>query len=284
MSLQDNGCPVFEVEEDVKDLRDIERSIIKKYRKPLWSKFIKAIKDYELIEPNDRIAVAISGGKDSLLLAKLLQELNRHGKFEFDLEFIAMDPGYHPQIRSLLEKNCHALGIPVQIYSCEIFEVADRIAKDYPCYICARMRRGSLYAKAQELDCNKLALGHHFNDVIETILLNLLMAGSFQTMMPKLHSDNFENMQIIRPLYRVEEQHIIQWMRYTGLMPLNCACMVASKKIGSTRNQIKDLIEQLKEMNPDVDRSIFKASQNVNLDRLLGHIHGGEAHFFTEDY
>lgn len=283
--LATNGCNVFITTEEKKDLQIIEKSIIKRYRKDIWSKFIKAIREYDLIQNGDKIAVAISGGKDSLLLAKLFQELKKNGKDNFELEFIAMDPGYHKEIRVLLEENCKYLNIPVHIYDADIFEVADRIADDYPCYICARMRRGSLYAKAKELGCNKLALGHHFNDIIETNLMNILCAGNFKTMMPKLRAQNFENMEIIRPLYYVKEEAIIRWMNFTGLMPLNCACMVAAKKIGSTRVRIKELIEQLeKDGFTNVDINIFRAAENIDLDRVLGYAKDGEKINFLDNY
>lgn len=283
--LAANGCDIFITTEEKKDLLTIEKSIIKRYRKDIWSKFIKAVREYNLIENGDKIAVAISGGKDSLLLAKLFQELKKNGKDNFELEFIAMDPGYHKEIRILLEENCKYLNIPVHIYNADIFEVADRIADDYPCYICARMRRGSLYAKAKELGCNKLALGHHFNDIIETNLMNILCAGNFKTMMPKLKSQNFENMEIIRPLYFIKEEAIIRWMNFTGLMPLNCACMVAAKKIGSTRVRIKELIEQLeKDGFTNVDINIFRAAENVDLDRILGYAKDGEKINFLDNY
>ena len=266
------------------DLKDIERSLIKTYRKHIWSKFIKAIKEYQLIEDGDKIAVAISGGKDSLLLAKLFQELEKHGNQNFQLEFIAMDPGYHPEIRSLLEENCDYLGIPVHIYKTDVFQVADRIAGDYPCYMCARMRRGALYSKAQELGCNKLALGHHFNDVIETTMLNLLCAGNFKTMMPKLKAQNFENMELIRPLYLVEEEYIKRFIQRSGIMPLNCACMVAAKKIGNKRFEIKDLIESLKENFQNVDMSIFRAAENVNMKGILAWEEEGKKISFLDIY
>ena len=252
------GCPRIIPEEEKKTLEEIERSLVKKYRKPIWSKFIKAIKEYKLVEEGDRIAVAISGGKDSLLMAKLFQELQKHGQTKFELEFIAMDPGYHPQIRELLEENCQHLNIPVHIYESRIFEIIDEKAKDYPCYLCARMRRGSLYNKARELGCNKLALGHHYNDVIETTMLNVLYAGNFKTMLPKLQADNFEGIELIRPLYLVEEEHIKRFIRYTGLWPLNCACMVAAEKIGNKRHEIKDMIAELNKNFKDVDKTIFK--------------------------
>ena len=263
---------------------DIERSIIKTYRKHVWSKFIKAIKEYNLIEDGDRIAVAISGGKDSLLMAKLFQELHKNGKRNFEVEFIAMDPGYHPDIRELLEENCKFLGIPVHIYDADIFKVADKIANDYPCYMCARMRRGSLYGKAKELGCNKLALGHHFNDVTETTMLNLLCAGSFKTMLPKLKAQNFENMELIRPLYLIEEKYIQRFIQNSGVWPLNCACMVAAKKIGNKRNEIKELIEGLRKSFNNVDASIFSAAENVSMDAILGWNKQGIKHSFLDEY
>ncbi len=282
--LAGEGCEILAPFNDRKPLRDIERSIIKTYRKHIWSKFIKAIKEYDLIQDGDKIAVAISGGKDSLLMAKLFQELNKHGNQNFQLEFIAMDPGYHPEIRELLEENCEYLNIPVHIYETDVFKVADRIAGDYPCYMCARMRRGALYGKAKELGCNKLALGHHFNDVIETIMLNLLCAGSFKTMMPKLKAQNFENMELIRPLYLIEEEYIKRFIQNSGIWPLNCACMVAAKKIGNKRFEIKDLIETLKESFQNVDISIFRAAENVNIDAIIGWEKEGEKHSFLDEY
>ena len=282
--LSGEGCEILAPFNDRKPLKEIERSIIKTYRKHIWSKFIKGIKEYDLIQDGDRIAVAISGGKDSLLMAKLFQELNRHGDQNFELEFIAMDPGYHPEIRKLLEENCEYLNIPVHIYKTDVFKVADKIAGNYPCYMCARMRRGALYGKAQELGCNKLALGHHFNDVIETIMLNLLCAGSFKTMMPKLKAKNFENMELIRPLYLVEEEYIKRFIQNSGIWPLNCACMVAAKKIGNKRFEIKDLIEELKKNFQNVDMSIFRAAENVNIDAIIGWEKDGEKHLFLDEY
>lgn len=278
------GCEILVPFNDRKPLEDIERSIIKTYRKYVWSKFIKAIKEYNLIEDGDRIAVAISGGKDSLLMAKLFQELHKNGKRNFEVEFIAMDPGYHPDIRELLEDNCKYLGIPVHIYDADIFKVADKIANDYPCYMCARMRRGSLYGKAKELGCNKLALGHHFNDVTETTMLNLLCAGSFKTMLPKLKAQNFENMELIRPLYLIEEKYIQRFIRNSGVWPLNCACMVAAKKIGNKRNEIKELIEGLRKSFNNVDASIFRAAENVSMDAILGWNKEGIKHSFLDEY
>ncbi len=284
LGLAGQGCDILVPFNDRKPLADIERSVIKTYRKHIWSKFIKAIKEYELIQDGDKIAVAISGGKDSLLMAKLFQELQKHGNRNFELEFIAMDPGYHSEIRELLIDNCKYLEIPVQIYEANIFEVADKIAKDYPCYMCARMRRGALYGKAKELGCNKLALGHHFNDVIETTMLNLLCAGNFKTMLPKLKAENFENMELIRPLYLIEETYIERFIQNSGIWPLNCACMVAAKKIGNKRHEIKALIEELKGSFNNVDMSIFRAAENVNMDQILGWEIDREKHSFLDEY
>jgi tRNA 2-thiocytidine biosynthesis protein TtcA len=278
------GCEILVPFNERKPLEEIERSLIKTYRKTVWSKFIKAIKDYKLVEEGDKIAVGISGGKDSLILAKLFQELKRHGQMKFEVEFIAMDPGYHPQVKELLIDNCNYLNIPIHLYESGIFNVVDNIAKDYPCYMCARMRRGSLYAKAQELGCNKLALGHHFNDVIETTMLNVLYAGNFKTMMPKLKATNFKGLELIRPLYYVEEQYIQRFTQNSGIWPLNCACMVAAKKIGNKRYEIKDMIKNIKEDFKDVDKSIFRAAQNVNMEAILGWEKDGEKHSFLDEY
>jgi tRNA(Ile)-lysidine synthase TilS/MesJ len=282
--IKGNGCEILVPFNDRKPLADIEKSIIKTYRKHIWAKFIKSINEYKLIEDGDKIAVAISGGKDSLLLAKLFQELYKNGQRNFELEFIAMDPGYHPEIRQLLEENCKYLEIPVLIYDANIFDVANEIASDYPCYMCARMRRGSLYGKAKELGCNKLALGHHFNDVIETTMLNLLCAANFKTMMPKLKAQNFENMELIRPLYYVEEKDIERFIKNSGIWPLNCACMVAAKKIGNKRYEIKSLLETLRKDFKNVDMSIFRAVENVNMDGIIGWKENGEKHSFLDEY
>ena len=283
-SIAGEGCEILVPFNDRKELKDIERSIIKTYRKHIWGKFIKAIKEYDLIQDGDKIAVAISGGKDSLLMAKLFQELYKNGNRNFQVEYIAMDPGYHPDIRKLLEENCEYLQIPVQIYDADIFKVADKIASDYPCYMCARMRRGALYGKAKELGCNKLALGHHFNDVIETTMLNVLCAGSFKTMMPKLKAKNFEDMELIRPLYLIEEMYIQRFIQNSGIWPLNCACMVAAKKIGNKRYEIKALIEDLKKNFKNVDMSIFRAAENVSMDTVLGWEKDGIKYSFLDEY
>ena len=282
--LAGNGCQIIVPFEERKPLKEIEKSILKKYRKYTWSKFIKAIKDYKLVEEGDKIAVAISGGKDSLLMAKMFQELKRHGQVNFDLEFIAMDPGYHKDIRQLLIDNCEYLEIPIKLFDANIFEVADEIASDYPCYMCARMRRGALYNKAEELGCNKLALGHHFDDVIETTMLNLLCAGNFKTMLPKLNSTNFDGIQIIRPLYYIREESIIKFIQNSGIWPLNCACMVAAKKTGNKRYEIKDLIKSLGENFQEVEKSIFRSAQNVYLDSVLGWEENGKKHSFLERF
>ncbi len=280
--LAGKGCEIIVPFDERQPLRDIEKSIIKKFRKNLWSKFIKAIKAYNLVEDGDKIAIAISGGKDSLLMAKMFQELKRHGQVKFEIEFIAMDPGYHEDIRKLLIDNCNYLDIPIHLFDSKIFEIADEIAKDYPCYMCARMRRGALYSKAQELGCNKLALGHHYDDVIETTMLNLLCAGNFKTMLPKLDSTNFDGIKIIRPLYYIREEHIIKFIQTSGIWPLNCACMVAAKKTGNKRYEIKDLIKNLGTNFKDVEKSIFKAAENVNVDSVLGWQIDGEKHSFME--
>ena len=279
-----SGCEILIPLNERMPLEQIERRIIKTYRKPLWSKFVKAINNYKLVEDGDKVAVGISGGKDSLLMAKLFQELKRQGVIKFELEFLAMDPGYHEDIKKLLIDNCEHLNIPIHTFESGIFEVVDRIAKDYPCYMCARMRRGSLYAKASELGCNKLALGHHFNDVIETTMLNVLYSGNFKTMLPKLKADNFENMELIRPMYYIHEKDIIRFTQTSGIWPLNCACMVAAKKIGGKRHEIKALIENLKENFNNVDISIFKAAENVNMNSILGWEKDGEKYSFLDIY
>ncbi|MDR1773267.1 MAG: tRNA 2-thiocytidine biosynthesis protein TtcA [Clostridioides sp.] len=283
--LSGKGCDILVPFNERIPLKDIEKNLIrKKNRKNLWSKFIKAIKDYKLVEEGDRIAVAVSGGKDSLVMSKMFQELQRHGQVNFELEFIAMDPGYHESIRELLIDNCKYLDIPIHLFDSRIFEIADEIAKDYPCYMCARMRRGALYSKARELGCNKLALGHHYDDVIETTMLNLLCSGNFKTMLPKLNSTNFEEIQIIRPLFYVREEHISRFIQNSGIWPLNCACMVAAKKVGNKRYEIKELIKTLSESFVNVEKSIFKAAENVNVDSVLGWQLEGEKHSFLEKF
>lgn len=272
------------MEDKIKSLDLIEKSIIKRYRKNIWARFIKGVKEYEMLKPGDKVGVAISGGKDSLLLAKLMEELQKHGQFDFDLVYLAMDPGYSKANRERLEENCGHLGIPVQVYESDVFEVSEKLSVNNPCYMCARMRRGFLYAKAQELGCNKLALGHHFDDVIETTMINILMNGTFKTMMPKLKSDNFENMELIRPMYMIREDDIIRWRNYTGLEPLDCACEVAAKRIGSSRDVIKDWIRQMKDYHEPVDINIFRAGENVYTEAILGWKKDGTYHSFMDSY
>lgn len=269
----------------IKDIKEIERSLIKTYRRDIFKKFIKAIKEYELIQDGDKIAVAISGGKDSLTLAKLMQELKRHRQVNFDLEFIAMNPGYIEENSNNLLFNCDKLGIPVNLYKSDIFEVAEKLTRgDSPCYMCARMRRGNLYSKAKELGCNKLALGHHFNDVIETILLNIIFAGDYKTMMPKLKSKNFPGMELIRPMYLIKEEAIIRFINSTGLKALDCACTVTKKKSGNKRYYIKNMVNELLKENKNADINILRSSENVNLGQILGYKDKGQKHLFTEFY
>lgn len=275
----------MEKENEVKEIKDIEKSLIKTYRRDIFRKFIKACKEYELIQDGDKIAVAISGGKDSLTLAKLMQELKKHRQVDFSLEFIAMDPGYIKENSDNLLYNCKKLGIPVKLYKSDIFEVAEKLTNgDSPCYMCARMRRGNLYSKAKELGCNKLALGHHFNDVIETILLNIIFAGDYKTMMPKLKAKNFSDMELIRPMYLVKEEAIIRFMKSTGLNPLDCACTVTKKKSGNKRYYVKELVKSLLKENENADINILRSSENVNLGQILGYKNKGQKHLFTEFY
>ena len=267
-----------------------ERSLIKPYRKTLWNPFIAAVKRYELVEPGDRIAVCISGGKDSMVLAKLMQELQRHTDRPFSLTYLVMDPGYRPENRALIESNAALLGIPVQIFESDIFDVTTRVEKN-PCYLCARMRRGWLYAKARELGCTKIALGHHFSDVVETTLLGLFYGAQVQAMMPKLHSKNFPGMELIRPLYCVHEDAIIAWKNYNHLRFLQCACRFTEARdasgdgVGeSKRQEMKLLLRQLKKTNPNVEKSIFQAIHGVQLDTFPGFKYRGRFHSFLEYY
>ena len=265
----------------------IERSIITKFRKTLWRPFVEAVKRYELIRAGDRIAVCISGGKDSMLMAKLLQELHRHSEAPFDLTFLVMDPGYSPANRARIEENAALLRVPVTIFESDVFAVANSV-EESPCYLCARMRRGHLYSKAQELGCNKIALGHHFSDVIETTLIGMFWGAQLQGMMPKLHSTNFPGMELIRPLYCVHEDDIIAWARYNRLEFLQCACRftenAAQHQGGSKRQEVKELLRSLKKKNPNIEKSIFTALHAVCLDTFPGWKSGGVDHFFLEDY
>lgn len=268
----------------------VERSIIKKFRKTIWNPFILAIKRYELIQDGDRIAVCISGGKDSMLLAKLMQQLQRHSEVPFELVFLVMDPGYNPVNRQKIESNAELLHIPLTIFESDIFEVASNTEKN-PCYLCARMRRGSLYHQAQELGCSKIALGHHFSDVIETTLIGMFYGSQLQGMMPKLHSTNFPGMQLIRPMYCIHEDAILAWKQYNNLEFIQCACRMTEKidasgdGIGpSKRQEIKLLLRKLRETNPNIEKSIFNSIHAVCLDTMPGYKTGGVAHSFLERY
>lgn len=270
---------------------DIEQSLRKKFKKSIWSKFTKAIRDYELVQEGDKIAVCISGGKDSMLMAKLFQELQRHHKVEFELVFLVMDPGYSAANRQIIENNAKKLGIPITIFESDIFDAVFEIEKS-PCYLCARMRRGHLYHQAKQLGCNKIALGHHYDDVIETILMGMLYGAQMQTMMPKLHSTNFEGMELIRPLYLVREDDIKKWRDYNHLYFLQCACKFTETcsscqdngQNNSKRLEVKNLIREMKKTNPYVEGNIFKSVENVNLSTIIAYKKGGVKHHFLETY
>ncbi len=267
--------------------REIEKSIIKKFRKEIWSKFVKGIKEYQLIKPGDKIAVCISGGKDSFVLAKCMQELQRHGQFKFDLEFILMNPGYLDKHLNNILENAKTLNIDLHVFNTEIFQIADKLNSESPCYMCARMRRGYLYNEAKALGCNKIALGHHFDDVIETILLSVIYGAEFKTMMPKLHSDNFEGLELIRPLYLVKERDIIKWLKYNELEFINCACKFSEKSQNdnsSKRKEIKNLINTLREDNKYIEYNIFKSVENVNLSTIISYHDDSTSKHFLDDY
>ena len=268
----------------------VELSIRKKFKKKIWSKFTKAVREYELVKEGDRIAVCISGGKDSMLMAKLFQELKRHNKFNFEVKFLVMDPGYSPANRKVIEENARKMKIPIQIFESNIFESVFEIEKS-PCYICARMRRGYLYNFAQQMGCNKIALGHHYDDVIETILMGMLYSAQVQTMMPKLHSTNFEGMELIRPMYLIREDDIKAWRDYNDLHFIQCACKFTdtcttcnNEENQSKRMEIKKLIAELKKTNPFVEGNIFKSVENVNLDTVVGYKAKGVRHNFLDTY
>ena len=279
---------------------NIERSIIKEYRKTIWRPFVKGLQDYEMIQDGDRVAVCISGGKDSMLLAKCLQQLKRQSDTKFELEFIVMDPGYQPENRKLIEENAALMNIPVRIFDSDIFDIVVDVDQS-PCYLCARMRRGYLYSHAKELGCNKIALGHHFDDVIETILMGILYGGQINTMMPKLHSTNFSGMELIRPLYFVKEEDILAWRDSNHLHFLQCACrfteQIAKERAAageavnggdivhtSKRQEMKELIARLRKNSPFIDANIMKSVENINLDACLGYVQKGVRHHFLETY
>ena len=267
--------------------KEIEKSIIKTYRKEIWARFVKAIKDYNMVEENDKIAVCISGGKDSFLMAKCFQELERHSDVKFEAKYVVMNPGYNEANLKKITDNAKLLNIPITIFETSIFESVENITEN-PCYLCARMRRGYLYNKAQELGCNKIALGHHFNDVIETVLMGMLYGAQFQTMMPKVNSTNHPGMQLIRPMYFIREDDVITWRNYNGLDFIQCACRftesVAKEKMDSKRKEMKDLIKKLKENYDNIDVNILKSTENVNLDTVISYKKGSEIHHFLDDY
>lgn len=269
--------------------KEIERSIIKKYRKEIWAKFVKAVKDYKLINENDRVMVCISGGKDSFLLAKCVQELQKHGGIVFDACYVCMNPGYNEANKIKIFENAKILNINLEMFDSDIFEVANSLNEKSPCYMCARMRRGHLYNKAKELGCNKIALGHHFDDVIETTLLSMFYGSEVKTMLPKLHSENFENIELIRPLYLVKENSILAWAKYNNLEFINCACKFTervslSDEPVSKRKEMKELIKYLRELNPDIDYNIFKSLDNINLNCVLGTKKNGIYKSFMDEY
>lgn len=275
--------------EDETDLnKRVEDSIKKKFHKSLFSRFAKAIVEYELIKPNDKIAVCVSGGKDSFVMAKLFQELKRHNKFPFEIIFLTMDPGYNKENRELIEKNAERLNIPLTVFETDIFDSVYTIEKS-PCYLCARMRRGHLYHAAKDSGCNKIALGHHYDDVIETILMGMLYGGQMQTMMPKLKSDNFEGMELIRPMYLIREDTIKAWRDYNGLNFIQCACRftdAASREpSGSKRLKVKELIRRLESEDPGIEQNIFRSVENVNLKTVIAYKDKkGTRHRFTDEY
>jgi tRNA 2-thiocytidine biosynthesis protein TtcA len=279
-----SSCEIITVTTPKLPLDEIEKSLIKTYKKDIFRPFVQAINEYELIQPGDKIAVGISGGKDSLILAKLFQELKRHNKIPFELVFLSMDPGFREVNRELLESNANYLNIPLTIRNSEVFSVVGKIAKENPCYMCARMRRGFLYNAAKELGCNKLALGHHFDDVIETTMMSIFYNGSFQTMVPKIQAENFEGIELIRPMMFVKEKDIIRWLKHSGIQSMNCGCTVVAEKTSSKRREIKQMIEMMKKDNPNVDDHIFNAATNVNLEMILGYTKDSEKTHFNQMY
>ena len=282
---------VFDIRQSESKKKQVEESIRKTYHKRLFSKFAKALNTYELLQPGDHVAVCVSGGKDSFLMAKLFQEIQRHHKFDFDLTFMCMNPGYNDTNLAVIEENARLLDVPLTMFDSDIFDIVDTVPKN-PCYLCARMRRGHLYSKARELGCNKIALGHHYDDVIETILMGMLYGGQVQTMMPKLHSTNFGGMELIRPLYLIREDDIKLWRDTNGLHFIQCACHFTDTcssidpegHTNSKRMEIKQLIRSLKQVNPNVEKNIFKSVENVNLSTIIAYKRDGVKHYFTEDY
>lgn len=273
----------------MKKYQEVERSIIKTYRKEIWSRFIKAVKDYELIKENDKIMVCISGGKDSFLLAKCIQEIKKHGKINFDAKYVVMNPGYNEINKEQILKNAEDLHIPIEMFETDIFDYVNTLEEGNPCYLCARMRRGHLYNRAKELGCNKIALGHHFDDVVETTLLSMFYGAEVKTMMPKLHSDNFEGIELIRPLYFVKESSILAWKNFNNLTFLNCACRFTENCSvvddgTSKRLEMKKLIQELRKEGKDIDDNIMKSMSNINMHCILGYKKEGEKHSFLDTY
>ena len=267
----------------------VERSIITKFRKTVWAPFLEALKQYKLISAGDKVAVCVSGGKDSMLLAKLFQELQKHSDYQFGVEYICMNPGYNAENLQRIKDNAALLNVPLKFFSSDVFEAANLVGGDSPCYMCARMRRGCLYAKAKELGCNKIALGHHRSDVIETTLMGMFYGGQIQGMMPRIKSANFEGMELIRPMYCISEEDIEHWRDYNGLEFIACACSFTQKlaqsgQARSVRQEMKELIKELKKRNPDVEKSIFKSLHNVQLDTLVEYKTGKERHSFLEKF
>ncbi len=262
----------------------VERTLMKTYKGPIYSKFIKAIDEYELIQDGDRIAVALSGGKDSLLLAKLFQAFKKYGHLDFEVEYFTMDPGYEPKILEKHKENCNRLGIPIRIFPSGIFRVAYELSPEKPCFLCARMRRGFLYKTAQELGCNKLALGHHFDDVIETTLLNIIYAGSFKTMLPKAKSRSYDHLELIRPMYLIKESDCIRFTKRHNIEAINCGCKVASMELDSKRKEIKRMIEGLRKQYVNSDINIFRSAENVNINSILGYHDESRRFSFLDRY
>ena len=264
-----------------------EQSINKKFRKSIWNKFIEGIKNYKLIEENDKIAVCISGGKDSMLMAVLMKMLQRYSEIPFELKFVVMDPGYNPENRAKIIENAKILNIPIHIFETDIFNIADSVSES-PCYLCARMRRGYLYSEAEKLGCNKIALGHHMSDVIETTLLSMMYGSQIQGMLPKLHSTNFKGMTLIRPLYCVLEEDIIHWANYNGLSFIACACKLTARAAvdenASKRREIKLLIKELKKINPEIEKNLFNSIHRCNVDTMVGFKTNGKTHSFLEKF
>jgi len=270
------------------DFKEIERSIIKKYRKTIWGPFVRAINNYQLIEDNDKIMVCISGGKDSFLLAKLMEEIKRHGKIKFDLHFVVMNPGYENNHLNKILENAKLLNLNIEVFESDIFKNVDNMDTTSPCYMCARMRRGYLYNHAKQIGCNKIALGHHFDDVIETTLLSMFYGAEIKTMMPKLHSENYEGLELIRPMYLIKEHDILSWCKYNNLEFINCACKFTKKtnidETLSKRKAMKNLINELRKEKKNIDYNIFKSLENVNLNNILGYKDNGKFTSFLDTY